>query len=183
MRRECYWILLREKTRASHESLEAHLNRLEQVQDRSQYTALLSRFFGFVEPFENTIRDRAEWAQVDLDIRPRLQKTRLLAQDLSHLGLNPREQDALPRCGPQDLPSLHEFERVIGALYVLEGSTLGGQVICRTLGPRLGLTAETGLSLSFRLWRFDGHDVEGILQASPDPAGGRDVRKRFSKKF
>ena len=31
-------------------------------------------------------------------------------------------------------------------LYVLEGATLGGQVICRQLGPRLNLSADAGLS-------------------------------------
>jgi heme oxygenase len=39
---------------------------------------------------------------------------------------------------------LHSPEAAWGALYVVEGSALGGQLIARQLSERLGITAERG---------------------------------------
>jgi heme oxygenase (biliverdin-IX-beta and delta-forming) len=48
----------------------------------------------------------------------------------------------LPQCRP--LMSLPAPEAVLGSMYVVEGSTLGGTIIAHEVERRLGLNAETG---------------------------------------
>jgi heme oxygenase len=50
----------------------------------------------------------------------------------------------LPRCA--DLPRLSGIEELAGCLYVLEGASLGGQVIAPVLQRQLGLAKDRGLS-------------------------------------
>ena len=50
----------------------------------------------------------------------------------------------LPRC--RDVPSLSCREDLAGCLYVLEGASLGGQVIGRALRERFGLNERRGAS-------------------------------------
>jgi heme oxygenase len=57
-----------------------------------------------------------------------------------------------------NLPVINSLGRLVGALYVLEGSTLGGQLISRQLNQHLGLTLNTGARF-LRLWRTNSHDV------------------------
>ena len=47
-------------------------------------------------------------------------------------------------CWAGDLPQLTTEEEVYGCLYVIEGSTLGGQVISRSLREHLGIHPENG---------------------------------------
>ncbi len=64
-----------------------------------------------------------------------------LAADLRILGFDDATIQILP-C-PRLAPPRDRAE-AFGALYVLEGSTLGGQVIAKHIGRQLGLTAECG---------------------------------------
>lgn len=43
-----------------------------------------------------------------------------------------------------NLPVINTVGQLVGALYVIEGSTLGGQLISRSLNQHLGLTLNTG---------------------------------------
>jgi len=43
-----------------------------------------------------------------------------------------------------DLPDVSSLPKAFGSIYVIEGSTLGGQVISRHLKEHLGLTPENG---------------------------------------
>jgi heme oxygenase len=52
--------------------------------------------------------------------------------------------DAIVSC--DQLPSLHNRARVMGCLYVLEGSTLGGQAIKRLLMDRFGTSVAEALA-------------------------------------
>jgi heme oxygenase len=48
----------------------------------------------------------------------------------------------LPLCG--DLPDVSHVSSAFGCLYVIEGSTLGGQIISRHLRARLNVTPQAG---------------------------------------
>jgi heme oxygenase (biliverdin-IX-beta and delta-forming) len=65
-----------------------------------------------------------------------------LQQDLDHLQL--RSESSLSTPPENNWPSIHSAAQLIGCLYVVEGSTLGGQVIARVVGERLGLTPDNG---------------------------------------
>jgi heme oxygenase len=64
----------------------------------------------------------------------------MLRDDLRALGVE--DLDSLPDC--QNLPELSDLAQGFGCLYVLEGSTLGGQFISRHVGKVLGVTPEVG---------------------------------------
>ncbi|MFD2785278.1 biliverdin-producing heme oxygenase [Hymenobacter rubripertinctus] len=117
---------LRQQTRAAHDALEQQeFNRALATGTLTEAAThrFLAKLYGFVVPFEKQLRLHAaefgpEW---ELERRAR---AHLLGQDLSqaeHLPLAPQ------------MPPLHTRVQLLGALYVLEGSTLGGQVIARQL--------------------------------------------------
>lgn len=134
---------LRQATRDAHGRLERRMPFMAPDFDLAAYRRLLGAFHGFYRPLEALLAAPAQ-AIAGLDWPERV-KLPLLARDLRALGMTTAEIDALPPCG--GLPALHERGRVLGCLYVLEGSTLGGQVVQRLLGQRLG--ADAGGALAF----------------------------------
>lgn len=128
---------LREETAPSHEALERDLAWQDRVATRESYRALLARFHGFHAVIEPEI-GRALGDEAFLAPRRRLS---LLEADLRHLGLSEPEIDALPRPSAIALAGSAE---ALGALYVLEGSTLGGKVIGRHVSALHGFDATAG---------------------------------------
>lgn len=89
-------------------------------------------------------------APLGLDVAAR-QKTALLWRDLAAIGAAPDEEAGpipamAPALVPASAPVIPNAATALGTLYVLEGATLGGQLLRRRLGPALGLTAEAGLA-------------------------------------
>lgn len=142
---------LKHETREAHIAAERAVEQYRYLESIDGYRQLLERFWGFYTPFERQIAARREWAEHGVDIEPRM-KAPALARDLRALGHTPATLSALPECG--DLPPLGEFPHVTGCLYVLEGATLGGQIITRQLGPTLGISAEAGGSF-FASYGYD----------------------------
>lgn len=144
---------LRDATRDAHTALEAALDWQRTVSTRDGYRRLLGRFHGFHAGWEPAI---AALLDDPAFSEPR-RRTHLLAADLLALGLAPGELDRLPVC-----PPIHLQDRAgaLGAMYVLEGSTLGGQVVARHVVAELGLCAGQGCSYytahgaaTGRMWR------------------------------
>ena len=132
---------LKHETHAAHMRLEASVDLPRRLRSPESYRDLLARFYGFYAPLEPRILARAEWAAHDFPIAPRA-KVPALERDLMALGYTPEALAGLPRC--TELPALASFPAALGALYVLEGATLGGQVISRAVRGQLGYTPETG---------------------------------------
>lgn len=130
---------LKEETRSSHEATEKQLNLFSRMSTDQQYARLLGRFWGFYVPIESTIGQVAGVDKLPLNLSAR-QKKPLLQSDLTFLDWNEPTIQALPLC--VDLPTLDSVPQALGCLYVLEGSTLGGQFISRDLQSRLGITPE-----------------------------------------
>jgi len=134
---------LRRQTRLQHEALErqgvfAGIVRPDvRLDDYGRLLDLLWRFYAAVEPA--VLRAVASQPEISL-YRPRLA---LLAADMTALGR------ALPAPGDIALP-LASAGQLLGAIYAIEGSALGGQVIARHLRKSLG--SEVGGALGF----FDG---------------------------
>jgi heme oxygenase len=61
---------------------------------------------------------------------------------LGYLGCSEAVIETLPRC--EALPEMATIGAALGSMYVWEGSTLGGQMICRHLHQLLGVTPLTG---------------------------------------
>lgn len=156
---------LKTQTRSQHSRLE-QLNGLPAT--RADYERLLERFLGFVEPWEKRLADRV--AETDL-LRAGREKTSWLEEDLGKLGWDADEIASAPRC--TDLPDANSRAALLGVCYVLEGSTLGGQIMARHAHEVLGFEPGTG----DRYFRSYGADVgprwqafraELLLHSSPE---------------
>jgi heme oxygenase len=145
--------VLREQTREQHAQLEAG-NSLPTTEP--EYIAQLKTFFGFVEPWERAL---AQALPEEDPIRAGRQKTSWLEEDLDFFGVDAAQRQRLPRA--TELPSLLSRLEVLGAAYVLEGSTLGGQIIARHVEQALGLSDGRG----YHYFRSYGADVGRQWQA------------------
>jgi heme oxygenase len=101
--------------------------------------SLLSRFYGFHAAIEGRLNRIAGLNELGLELEIR-HKSPLLRQDLISLRSVTGEIEAIKQC--DDLPNLDGIPQALGCLYVLEGSTLGGQFICRHLKKQLGINSE-----------------------------------------
>lgn len=124
---------LKRETRHEHVRLEERLDLPRERYDLAQLAQLLGRFYGFYWPCEE------ELDNLPPDLRQQLLprcKTPLLTRDLERLGMTTQAIAALPRC---DVPPARGRAETLGRWYVLEGSTLGGQLLNRWLTTSLGL--------------------------------------------
>ncbi len=130
---------LRRDTHASHTALESRIDLMNRVETAADYKKVLEAFYGLFSPFENRIsRHSSELAAWIPDIEAR-RRSDALRRDLYVLG-NASPED-LPTAAVPEYASLAEQ---MGCLYVLEGSTLGGQVISRQIQQTLGFGPERG---------------------------------------
>jgi heme oxygenase len=120
---------LRSETRPYHDALEAGAfnEALRAGAPTGAGTVhFLERMYGFLQPYETALR--AHKSELDAAWQlPQRYRAHLILEDLQRpvhnpgLALNP------------DMPPLHTVPQLLGAMYVMEGSTLGGQVITRQL--------------------------------------------------
>ncbi len=132
---------LRSATREQHLRVEQAVDLPARLRSLHRYRDLLERFYGYYCPLEQHLEVVARAGLLPLDLQPRL-KVALLRQDLGALGHAAEQIAALPLCS--ELPRIAAAAEALGCLYVLEGSTLGGQLIRQAVSARLGLTADTG---------------------------------------
>lgn len=128
---------LKRDTQVHHHQIEQMVDLPSRLHSRKAYQTVLVQFYGFYAPLEERLRHVEGLALTLSDIALR-QKAHLLADDLVALGVPAHELPALPRC--TDLPALPSVAHALGCLYVLEGATLGGQIIARQLATVTGRT-------------------------------------------
>lgn len=159
-------------TRPIHAELEARLPLIDPGLSRPTYRDIVARFFGFYAPLEAGLLGPSSSLETGVDYVQRRKVSRL-ETDLAALGC--AEVAELPRCA--ELPRLDSVQRVLGCLYVIEGATLGGQVITRHLEKNLGITPESGGAF------FAGYGAEtgprwkefcALLTAAAERVGGED---------
>ncbi|MCW1913160.1 biliverdin-producing heme oxygenase [Luteolibacter sp. GHJ8] len=142
---------LRHETRELHMALEERLPLLSPELSVGDYRALLRRFHGYYAPLEEGLVKAGRWREIGLDCPERL-KVGALERDLAVLGDDSARIAALPRCA--NLPEVESLAGSLGCFYVIEGATLGGQIISRHLLQNLNLTPETGCAF------FSGYGAE-----------------------
>ena len=136
---------LRAATATTHERMHAHAGfgaAAAGTIEASDYRRLLVRLYGFHRPFEDIARSAADVFRIDLDMNARARSPLLLA-DLQSIGFDPSAAATLPLWRPS--VRLVSKGSLLGALYVLEGSTLGGVQIARALKGRVGNGLEKAL--------------------------------------
>ena len=161
---------LKAETQASHIRLERSVDLPRRVRSASAYRILLEAFYGIYSPLESEIkRSFIEIALWLPDITARM-RTASLRLDLCVLGNTSPE--ALPFAS---VPPLRSLSEIFGCLYVLEGSTLGGQIIVREIAGQLSYTPQDGCSFFAshgaevgRMWNKFRAAIESYSVAYPD---------------
>ena len=129
---------LREATAQIHERLHGHDGlgaAASGAISRDDYRMLLARLWGFHRAFEEALDEAARNLSVDMVMADRA-RAPMLAEDLLTLGLDAQAISRLPRCDHIFRPT--DEASFMGALYVVEGSTLGGLHIARALSSLFG---------------------------------------------
>lgn len=133
--------LLKQATCERHKGLEGKLPLLDPCLSHENYHQLVSKFYGYYAPLEVLLNTMPWWGEIGLDFSDR-KKTPSLEQDLIMIGCMPETLPKVPQC--QNLPEVSSISQFLGCLYVIEGATLGGQIIAKHLQANLGVTPETG---------------------------------------
>ncbi|MBD9439819.1 biliverdin-producing heme oxygenase [Pseudomonas sp. PDM04] len=131
---------LRAGTAELHIALEKRLPYFSDTLDTPAFNRLMQAYYGFYLPLETALQD-SDSMPVDFNLKTRL-KVPALRGDLQALGLSAQSLERLPTC--RQLPVTDSSAACLGVLYVLEGATLGGQILRREIAARLGLGAENG---------------------------------------
>lgn len=120
---------LKVATQPYHTMIEQQIDLPTLCASLGHYHRLLQRFYGFYLPGETRLAT-LPWTTIGFDWTTR-RHSPALANDLQWLGETPASLTALPSCST--LPTLDTIPQALGYLYVVEGSTLGGQLISRQL--------------------------------------------------
>jgi heme oxygenase len=161
--------LLRTATTPEHERVEALMPLMSANLTRADYIGVLQHIYPLLAGWELWAKAHApaEYATL-LATR---QRSSLLASDLAHFG------SSLPATHfpAQQVPALGESPAAfLGAMYVIEGSTLGGQHIARHIEPLLNLSADGGTAYFRGYGEHTGEqwrEFKAALAAVPDEQG------------
>ncbi|WJK12125.1 biliverdin-producing heme oxygenase [Pseudomonas fluorescens] len=128
---------LRAGTAELHIALEKRLPFFSDTLDLQAFERLMRAYYGFYQPLESALQDSGE-IPADFDLVSRL-KAPTLQRDLHALGASDGD---FSLC--RQLPAIDSAAACLGVLYVLEGATLGGQILRREIATRLSLGADNG---------------------------------------
>jgi heme oxygenase len=134
---------LRMETRSHHDRLDHHPLMVQLISTAVSlplYETLLKKFLGFYQSLEPQLAAYDHWSSLGINLNQRL-KTPSLLKDLRSLDIGARDLPLAPR--PE---WIHNEASAMGTFYVMEGSTLGGQVITKHLAARLNLSPDHGLA-------------------------------------
>jgi len=135
--------VLKSHTAEQHTQVEQLMPFFKESFSLQEYVRTLGVFLGFFEPLELRLANIADWPAVGIDLKQRRRAYRL-RNDLLVLGISEEAISRLPRC--HHLPDVANYYNGLGCLYVLEGSTLGGQLIARELTRRFDIEDFSGTS-------------------------------------
>ena len=126
---------LKRETAELHAAVEARVDLVSPDLTRSRYVELLGRLRALHAGLEPAIA--AALGEGD-PVEP-WRRLGYLDRDLAHFGSRPGSDVAAA-----EMPVLRSADDALGALYVLEGSRLGGRLIARGLERTLGLSSGEG---------------------------------------
>jgi heme oxygenase len=127
-------------TLSSHQQLEKILiGQMRSIRSKQDYIRLLQLFYTFFGSLEQSINYYI--SPQNLPDYEKRRKTELLAEDITVLG---GKINSL--AGTGNIPVITSYLHALGALYVIEGSTLGGKIISKMIAQQLGITDGKGLT-------------------------------------
>lgn len=181
--------LLKTATASHHAAVEERVDVRSALASRERYVQLLQTFLALYANLEKRLEKAIDWNAHGWPFEAR-RKTPWLRADLQALGAAEAETDP-----HGNAPAYPTCAAAIGGLYVLEGATLGGQVITRWVQEHLGLTPTTGGRFfhgygadTGRHWREFGAWAESVVgddsaAAEQAVAGARSTFDAFAHAF
>ena len=127
---------LKSDTERQHREIEGLIDPMKNFASLVAYKAHLLKSWTFYRSMEADLAS-LDWSAVGIEYASR-RKTQLLEHDLKVLGVPPN-----PAEHRKPMLERTTLDFAIGCLYVLEGATLGGQIISRHLA-KLGIGPENG---------------------------------------
>jgi heme oxygenase len=169
---------LRSETRPYHDALEAGAFN-EVLRAGAPLAAgtvhFLERMYGFLQPYEAVLRAHEAELGPAWEL-PQRYRAHLILADLQR----PADDPDLPLCPA--MPPLRTLPQLLGAMYVLEGSTLGGQVITRQL-EKAGIPLRRYFSgygeRTGPMWKAFGQ----LLTAAATPAAADEIVASAARTF
>lgn len=180
-------VRLKAETQSLHEETERALDLPARLTSLATYGQFLTVLAGFYTTAEKRLNEFPGWSDVGIDLVAR-SKAALLLKDLNDLGLETHELASTELC---ELPEIPDLATGFGWLYVVEGSTLGGQFIARQVQQKLGFTAGSGCSFFLAygdqtraLWHQFCERLSAYHHRHPDTGdrivvGARNLFQRF----
>lgn len=157
---------LRDETASLHASVEEMFNPDVRFATRGNYIQLLHRLHPFYLKCE-TVLGALPWHEIGFDLDER-RKEHLMAADLLAMGESVSDDRPDSHC-----PICIDLAAGFGTMYVLEGATLGGRILRRSLRNKLGIGRDNGGSFydcygdrTERLWKEFGAAAEGYCGSS-----------------
>ncbi|MGN6177678.1 MAG: biliverdin-producing heme oxygenase [Mucilaginibacter sp.] len=122
---------LKHDTLFHHQQLEKLIvGKIKVMNTLQSYVALLQNFYSFFGGLEDNIPVRLVIPHLS-DYANR-RKTPLLEQDILSCG-----GEFPVKASKSDIPEIVNYSQAMGALYVIEGSSLGGQIISKMIAKQL----------------------------------------------
>lgn len=135
---------LKAETRAAHDTIEAAFDLDRHLSTRESYRDLLLLLLGIHAEFEALAHPHL----AGTGLEDHLCRADRIRRDLAVLG---SDADDTSRPCRGRLGFIEDRPQAVGALYVVEGSTMGGVLIAQEVERRLGLGPESGAGF------FSGH--------------------------
>ena len=140
-----YRLQLRQATHEYHVRLNHHpflKDLTKPIFTLARYKALLLAYSHLYRSIEEVIVRFVLSNDVDFDYYER-EKFSMLIRDIDYFKLD-NVKFGLTKVSTLTVPKIDNISELVGLLYVIEGSTLGGQHISRALSDCHGLTSDTG---------------------------------------
>lgn len=134
--------LLKQETKVNHQQLEKLLvKQMRSIDTREGYVKLLQLFYSYFGALEEKINRFILPHQMEVDHSFQRRKTIRIAEDIIASGGTVNE-----KCSDKYLPEIRNHLEAFGALYVIEGSTLGGRVITKMMQRQMDTDSLEGFS-------------------------------------
>ncbi|MFD1256781.1 biliverdin-producing heme oxygenase [Mucilaginibacter terrae] len=131
---------LKTETLTNHQQLEKLLvDRMRAIRSLQDYIGLLQIFYSYFGGLEEQIDQYITAAELP-DYQQR-RKSAALVKDIEDLGGTP-----VKKASGGSLPTIKNTLQAYAAMYVIEGSTLGGKIISKMMAQQLRITDDKGLS-------------------------------------
>jgi heme oxygenase len=161
---------LKSYTRTNHQELEKLLvSKMRGIRTQEHYVDLLQLFYNYFGAVEEQINQYIGTEHLKDHLQRR--KTSSLLNDITALGAT-----ANKTISQEDLPVFENHLQAFGALYVLEGSTLGGPYISKMIQKQLDKQDTEGLSF-FNSYGEETETMWNMFKAVLDRQAGNEAEQ------